>query len=109
MKKRMAILVLICLVLLGSWKLAEADHVYVSFGVALGGVAVGAAGVGFFFLFSGSHEMGEAPPPLRAGLLNLAQKEISWQIPELEIKTTESYAAGPQGIEGYACLFKWRW
>ena len=109
MKKRIAISVLICLFILCSFSLAQADQVYVSFSVALGGVAVGAVGVGFFFLFSAHGEIAQGPPPLQSGLLNLAQSRVSWSVPDLEIKTTESPAAGPQGIEGYACLFKLRW
>ncbi len=109
MKKRIAILSLICLLILCSFSLAQADHVYVSFSVALGGVAVGAVGVGFFFLFSAKGERAQAPPPLQAGLLNLTQNKVSWSVPDVEIKTTESAAAGPQGIEGYACLFRLRW
>jgi len=109
MKKRIAILALICLFILFSISLAQADHVYVSFSVALGGVAVGAVGVGFFFLFSAHEEIAQAPLPLQAGLLNLAQSKVSWSVPDLKIKTTESPVAGPQGIEGYACLFRLRW
>lgn len=109
MERRISISILVSLLILCSFSLAEADHVYVSFSVALGGVAVGAVGVGFFFLFSAHGEIAQAPPPLQAGLLNLAQNKVSWSVPDLEIKTTESPAAGPQGIEGYACLFKLRW
>jgi hypothetical protein len=109
MKRRIAISVMICLFVLGSGSLAEADHVYVSFGVALGGVAVGALGVGFYFLFPAHGEIAQVPPTLQAGLLNLAQNKVSWSVPDLEIRTTESLATGPQGIEGYACLFRLRW
>jgi hypothetical protein len=100
---------MICLLVLGSGRLAEADRVYVSFGVALGGVAVGAVGAGFYFLFSAHGEIAQVPPTLQAGLLNLAQNKVSWSVPDLEIKTAESSVAGPQGIEGYACLFRLRW
>jgi hypothetical protein len=108
MKQRAAITILIFLLVLtgGSWAEAR-DHVYISIG--LGGVVVGAAGAGFFFFFSARGDVAQAPLASRAGLLNLAQSKVSWSLPDLEIKTTDSAAAGPQGIEGYACLFKLRW
>ncbi len=109
MKHRAAITILILLLMIlagASWAEAR-DHVYVSIG--LGGVVVGAAGAGFFFFFSARGEVAQDPLARQVGLLTLAQRRVSWSLPDLEIKTTDSVAAGPQGIEGYACLFKLRW
>jgi hypothetical protein len=106
-KGRMAALMLIGLLVLGGWEAAEArDHFYLSFGITLGGVTAGAAGI--YFFFAGEKEIAEAPIPVRNALLNMGDNRLSWHVPELVIRTSDSFGAGPQGMEGYACLLKLR-
>jgi len=107
MKKPILVLMLIGLLILGASGLAEArGHLYISFGLTLGGAAVGAMGV--YFFVSGQQEIGQAPPPVPSGLLNIGLNQVKWEVPEVVIRTTDSALAGPQGIEGYACLLRFR-
>lgn len=107
MKKQAAVFIMVCLVILSGWEVAEAaDHFYVNFSIVLGGVAAGAAGIYFFLGAQG--EISQAPLPLAMGLLNLEQSQVRWNVPELVIRTADSSLVGPQGIEGYACLLRVR-
>jgi len=107
MKRRMAALMLIGLVILGSWEAAEArDHFYISFSITLGGVAMGAAGIYFFLAYH--QEVADSPPPVGNALLNMSDNRIRWDFPEVVIRPSDSPLAGAQGVEGYACFFKLR-
>jgi len=106
-KRRMAALMLIVLVILGGWEATEArDHFYISFSITLGGVVAGAAGIYFFFAYH--QEIAESPAPVGNALLSMSDNRLRWDVPELVIRTSDSVLAGPQGIEGYACLLKLR-
>lgn len=107
MKKGLLVLWLVGLLLLSGWDWAEAqDHFYISFSIALGGVTAGA--MGFFYFFAAGQEISQGPPPLKAALLNIAPKQITWDVPEITIKATYQPYYGPPGVEGYACLLKYR-
>lgn len=110
MKMRMTILVILLLsslLLFSGSGIAEAeDHFYISFSVVLGGLAAGAGGL--YFLFGYEGEVAKAPLLSGNALLNRDGKGFSWDMPELVIKTSDSVVAGPQGIQGYACLFRVR-
>jgi hypothetical protein len=106
-KGRIAALALIGILILGTGGPAEArDRFYINISIVLGGTAVGATGLFFFFAYE--NEIAGRPAPVGSALLNMGNNGLSWDVPELVIRPSESVLAGPDGIEGYACLFKLR-
>jgi len=107
MRRRMAIWALICLLILGGCEAAEArDDFYIRFSIVLGGVAAGGAGLFLFFTYG--TDIAAYNIPVGNALVTLQDQGLKWDVPELVIRTPNSLLTGPQGIEGYACLFRVR-
>jgi len=107
MKRRTIVWMLICLLMLFPWETAEArDHFYIHFSIALGGAA--ACGAGFFLFFAYGTEFAFEKIPVGNALVTFGDRGLKYDVPELVIRTSDSLLAGPQGIEGYTCLFRVR-